>query len=262
MLGLLVGALIFDALTPFLGVLRSPSQSITLPDALGVPYGSLALTIGLLFLLMIRVMDRFDPALRQTQDTASTVDQESATEPLWRREWGWLSTGLVAGVLIYVSSWQGQYLSIVSGYSTLLAHLLAPLGYTMQSVPALSPATAWRAALVVGLIPGAFLSSLLARSLQPEEPVPPLFQEAFGPRLYRRGALVFLSGVLLAVGADIGGGCTTGAFMSGWPTLSVGNLLMGMTFFMAAMAAAQVMYWGKGPLFRRVRARGLTLATD
>ncbi len=223
---------------------------------LGVPYGPLALTIGLIFLLMIRVMDRVDPI--------KSVDPESANQalPFWRREWSWLTTGLIAGVLIYISSWQGQYMSVVSGYSTLLAHLLAPLGYTMQSVPVLNEATAWRAALVVGLIPGGFLSSFLARSWQPEKPVSPLFQEAFGSRFYTRGVQVFFSGALLSVGANIGGGCTTGAFMSGWPTLSIGNFAMGMTFFGVAMATVNLMYWKRWSLFNKVRARGLTLATD
>lgn len=254
-----MGALIFDLLTPFLGSLRSPSQSIILPDLLGTPYGPLAITLGVMFLLMIRIMDRVDPA-RKFEPPAPA--DESRLQAIVRREWGWIPAGLIAGGLIYVSSLLGQYLSIVSGFSTLLAYLVAPLGLTLQSVPTLNEATAWRAALVLGLFPGAFLSAWLARSLMPEKPVTPLFQEAFGPRTYTRLGIVFSGGVLLAVGASIGGGCTTGAFMSGWPTLSLGNLAMGMVFFGAGMLTAQIMYWEKWPLFRQVRARGLTLATD
>ena len=37
----------------------------------------------------------------------------------------------------------------------------------------------------------------------------------------------------------VGGGCTTGAFLSAWPTLSVGSFAMGLTFFATAMAVAQ-----------------------
>jgi hypothetical protein len=258
-LGLFLGALLFDFLTPFLGVLRSPSQSITLPDVLGVPYGSLAITIGLMFLLMIRVMDRIDPGKKF--DSPAPMETPPL-EKILRREWGWLPTGLVVGVLIYASSLLGQYMSVVAGFSTLLAHALAPFGWTLQSVPALSDATAWRSALVIGIFPGGFLSAWLAKSLAPEKPVTPVFQEAFGPRVSARIALVFLGGTFLSLGANIGGGCTTGALMSGWPTLSVGNLAMGMVFFGAGMATVWTMYWGKWSVVSTVKARGLSLATD
>ncbi len=258
-MGLGVGALIFDLLTPFLGILRSPSQSITLPDVLGVPYGPLAITIGVMFLLMIRTLDRFDPGKKFDPPIPK---EEPVLQTILRREWGWLPAGLIAGGLIYVTSLLGQYLSIVSGFSTLLAHLGAPFGYTMQSVPTLNETTAWRAALVVGLFPGGFLSAWLAKALAPEKPVSPLFQEAFGANAATRLVIVFFGGVLLSLGASIGGGCTTGAFMAGWPTLSLGNLAMGMVFFGVGMATVHVMYWGKWSLVATVKARGLSLATD
>jgi hypothetical protein len=116
--------------------------------------------------------------------------------------------------------------------------------------------------LVVGLIPGALLSSYLARTLV-EERVTPLFQEAFGPRLALRAVLVFFSGVLMAFGALTGGGCTTGAFMAGWPTLSIGSFAMAGTFFATAMVTAHLMFVGRYYLVREVKERmRLALAND
>ena len=48
----------------------------------------------------------------------------------------------------------------------------------------------------------------------------------------------FAGGTGLALGAMIGGGCTTGAFISAWPTLSLGSFAMAGTFFAASMAVA------------------------
>lgn len=258
-LGILFGAWVFDLMTPFLEVVRDPNQSILLPDVLGVSYWALAIIIGTLFLLMVLMMDKMDPA-RKYEPLAE--DGGSVLHRVFRREWSWQQGGFIAGLLIYFTSLQGQYLSFASAYSSLLGHILAPFGIGMQGIPELSDTTAWRAAMVVGVIPGAFLSSYLGGSLSPEKPVTPLFREAYGDRFKTRLGLVFLSGVLLEFGANIGGGCTTGAFMSGWPTLSLGNLVMGMTFFITAMAVANAMYWGKRHVFDEVRKRGLSLEND
>ena len=53
----------------------------------------------------------------------------------------------------------------------------------------------------------------------------------------------------------IGGGCTSGAFVAGWPTLSVGNFAMGMTFFMTAMATAFLVYGRKRARFHEIPRR-------
>jgi hypothetical protein len=43
---------------------------------------------------------------------------------------------------------------------------------------------------------------------------------------------------MMAAGALIGGGCTTGAFIAAWPTMSLGSLAMAVTFFLTSMAVA------------------------
>jgi uncharacterized membrane protein YedE/YeeE len=60
----------------------------------------------------------------------------------------------------------------------------------------------------------------------------------------------------LALGAMIGGGCTTGAFIAAWPTLSVGSLAMGGTFFVASMATASLLQWTRRVDFSKAQAIG------
>jgi uncharacterized membrane protein YedE/YeeE len=47
----------------------------------------------------------------------------------------------------------------------------------------------------------------------------------------------------MCLGALVGGGCTTGAFIAAWPTLSIGSLAMAGTFFVVSMATSTTRQW-------------------
>ena len=254
MLGLFVGVYIYDAIFPFVSELGGEQRFVTWSMLLDVRYGYVAILSGLFFLAMCLTFDKFDPSKK--------FDPDQANKPLLKREWGWLSTGAIAGVCIFASTALGEYLSFAGGFLALGAHMASFMDFSMQSVPSLSESTQWRAMLVIGLFPGALLSSYLAGTMDGES-VTPLFKEAFGPNIALRGGLVFFGAVLMIIGALIGGGCTTGAFMSGWPTLSVGSFVMGGVFFGTAMLTAHVIYFRKYRLLLSVRQRlALNLAND
>lgn len=255
-----VAVFVFDALFPSLQPLglRGIPQSITLPIVLEIPYPTLAIVLGVLLLFVVALADKFDPAKGFNEKPSSG---ESVFSRMVKREWDWLPAGILAGALVFAATMQGEYLGIASGFTALTAHLISLFGYTLQSARTLDEHTLWRAALLVGLFPGAFLSAWLTGSLQPEK-VTPVWQEAFGSSVSKRVALVFVGGFLIELGALVGGGCTTGALMAGWPTLSVGSFVMGMTFFAVAVATAHVLYWRRWSVVSQVQARGLSLATD
>ena len=234
--------------------IRTYPQSMTLPVVLNVPYGPLAVAFGVLVLLMVAAADRLDPGKRY--EPASI-----ARAPLTRREWGFVSSGILAGLVILGATAQGQYLGISGGFAALTSYVTDLFGYRLNSVPAFDEATAWRAAMVAGLFPGALASALASGSFR-HVPVTPLWDAAFASGLKSRAAAVFAGGFLIMSGALLGGGCTTGAFMAGFPTLSVGNFAMGMTFFGVGMATAFALYWGRWRRLGGGRARGLNLATD
>ncbi len=253
---MLAGVFAFDAIFADLADwgIRSFPQSMTLPLVLDVSYGALAITMGVAILLMLALADRLDPGKRFDENPASQ-------QPAWRREWGWVSTGTLAGLIILASSAQDQYFGISGGIAALTAHVMDWFGYSLESVPTLNDTTAWRAAMVFGLVPGVVVSAVLSGSFK-HVPVTPLWEAAFASGVNSRAVTVFLGGFMIMFGALIGGGCTTGAFMSGFPTLSVGSFVMGMTFFGTGMATAFVLYWGKWRLVSEVKAKGLDLATD
>lgn len=246
--GAMAGVFLYDAFFPLVSGLGGEQRFITWPVLLGVRYGYLALAQGVMLLAMVFLFDRFDPARKPNSPFEDF--------PRLRGEWGWLVTGAMAGVLVVLATALGNYLSFSGAFLALGAHLSTLFSYQMQSVAAVNEVTAWRALLLVGLIPGALISSHLAGTVVSERRVPRLFQEAFGTQTYRRAAMVFVSAVLLVFGALIGGGCTTGAFIAGWPTLSVGSYAMGMTFFGTAMLTGRLLFWGKAGLFRPERSAG------
>ena len=242
----------YDAFFPILSELGGEQKFITLSMLLDMRYGYVAIALGVIFLAISFFFDRIDPSKK--------FDENNEKQPLMKREWGWLSTGIIAGLMIFLSTKEGEYLSFSGGFLSLGAHMASFFGKTMQSVPALSDSTAWRAMLVLGIFPGALLSSYFAKTTQ-QEKISPLFQAAFGQRLYLRIITVFTAGFLMIIGALTGGGCTTGAFMSGFPTLSIGSFVMGMTIFGFAMFTAHILYFRRYHLVPEVKT-ALSLAND
>jgi len=253
---MLAGVFAFDAVFPHLPEwgIRAFPQSMTLPVLLDVSYASLAIALGVVVLLMVAFADRVDPAARAERGAP-------AAQPLSSREWGFVTAGVVAGLVILAATAQGQYLGISGGFAALVAHVAMPFGMTLDSVPVLDDTTAWRAAMVLGLFAGAAASAMQSGSFR-NVPVTPLWQAAFPSGLKTRAGAVLAGGFLIMFGALLGGGCTTGQFMAGFPTLSVGSFAMGLTFFGAGMATAFVLYWGRWRKFAEVRAQPLDLATD
>lgn len=254
-LGMLLGVFAFDAVftrLPEWGI-RSYPQSMTLPLVLDVSYGALAVALGVLVLLMVAAADSLDPGKR--------FESNNPRGSLIRREWGFVSTGALAGIVILAATAQGQYLGISGGFAALVSHVTDLFGYRLDSVAILDDATAWRAAMVVGIFTGAAASALVSGSFR-NVPVTPLWEAAFPSGMKSRAAAVFAGGFLIIFGALLGGGCTTGAFMAGFPTLSVGSFAMGMTFFGVGMGTAFLLYWGRWGRVRETQARGLDLAND
>ncbi len=255
-LGMFLGVFAFDTVFPHLPAwgIRSFPQSMTLPLVLDVPYDALVIALGVAVLVMVAFADLLDPAKRRAPG-------ENHAGPLIRREWGFASTGALAGLVILAATAQGQYLGISGGFASLVAYAGSAVGYSLNSVPVLDDTTAWRAALIIGIFLGAAASAALSGTFR-NVPVTPLWESAFPSGVKSRAAAVFVGGFLIIFGALIGGGCTTGAFMAGFPTLSIGSFAMGMTFFGVGMGTAFFLYWGRWRKVAEVQARRLDLASD
>lgn len=105
------------------------------------------------------------------------------------------------------------------------------------------PKVEWEVMLLAGILVGALLAAWSGGQLTGEW-LPPLWQARFGADSHAlRIATAFGGGALMAFGARLAGGCTSGHGISGTLQLSVGSWIAVVCFFIGGMAVAM-------PLFR------------
>lgn len=105
-----------------------------------------------------------------------------------------------------------------------------------------NPVVDWEVMLVVGVIGGAFLAAWSGNELTGEW-LPPMWEARFGKgslALHLTAALI--GGVLMAFGARLAGGCTSGHGISGTLQLSVGSWIATICFFVGGIATALLMF--------------------
>jgi hypothetical protein len=228
-LGLFAGVLAYAALKEPLtamGVIAAHQKPLTLFGAAGLPYATTALLFGAVMISIAVAVDRFTP--------------ERVYEPARRRktlldwirgEWSWAASGTVAALLVVAATAQGGYLGFSGAVLALTGWIAQALGMPMVLVPQIDGDMIWRAALIVGVFPGGVLAHFfsLPSKAASEERV---------PKTLDAGAIAkgFTAASVMSLGAMIGGGCTTGAFIAAWPTLSLGSFTMAGTFFVVSMA--------------------------
>ena len=231
MVGLVAGVLLYAVVKDPLmqaGVIAANQKPLTLHGVLGLPYAAVALGWGALFLVIALAADRLTPEKAYEPDRPRRGVLDAI-----RGEWSWVAAGAVGGILVVLATAQGGYLGFSGAILAVVgwgAHLV---GHPMEIVPRVNDDIVWRAALIVGVLPGAFLAAAL--SLRSKAAV-----EAPAPKVLDGRAIArsFSAATVMTLGALVGGGCTTGAFIAAWPTLSVGSLAMAGTFFVVSMAVA------------------------
>ena len=232
--GLVAGILVYAALKPSLsssGIVPEVQKPITLHGLLGLPYGAVALGWGALFFVIANVVDRLTPEAKYppAKERKSVIDYV-------RGEWSWVASGLVGGTIIVLATMQNGYLGFSGAVLALVGSVAQLIGHPMDLVPKITDDILWRAALIVGVFPGGVLAHAI--SIPSAAAVNTPLPKVFDPRAL---GVSFAGGAGLALGAMIGGGCTTGAFISAFPTLSVGSMAMGMTFFAVSAATSSLL---------------------
>jgi hypothetical protein len=236
LIGLVLGVVIYawvkEPLTDA-GVIAARPRMLTLHGYLGLPYGVVAMVFGAVIMAIVLVVDRFTPEKRYelAKERRSLLD--------WiRGEWSFLASGTVAGLLIVAATAQGGYLGFSGSLLALVGAGANLIGVKMAMVPVINDDIIWRAGLIVGAVLGGFVSSVVsihARGFAGIQKKKTLDVKAI---------FTALSGTtMMALGAMIGGGCTTGAFLAAWPTLSVGSFAMALTFFATSMAVSNLRLW-------------------
>lgn len=98
----------------------------------------------------------------------------------------------------------------------------------------------WQAALVIGILVGAFVSALASKSLRPA--VSPIWAKATGITSFPlRALMAFAGGFILLFGARIAGGCTSGHGVSGMAQLAVSSTVAVAAMFASGIITAMLL---------------------
>ena len=156
----------------------------------------------------------------------------------------------LVGALIGVLSMATFYFSDKPlGVSTSYARLAGLVGNlfskghteTLKFYQDKKPRIEWEVMLMFGIILGAFIAAYTGDEIAATW-VPALWQERFGPDVALRLGVAFPGGAIMAYGARLAGGCTSGHGISGALQLSVGSWIALTCFFAASVVIAMLLY--------------------
>ncbi len=94
---------------------------------------------------------------------------------------------------------------------------------------------------VICTILGGFIAAWTGGEIR-NEWLHPMWVERFGDSIALRGIVGFIGGVLMAFGARLAGGCTSGHGISGTLQLNAGSWLTVICMFIGGIAAAMLLY--------------------
>ncbi|WP_457939322.1 YeeE/YedE thiosulfate transporter family protein [Mesorhizobium sp. 10J20-29] len=103
------------------------------------------------------------------------------------------------------------------------------------------PTINWEFAFVLAAVVGAAVAATTGGTLA-NEWVPAMWAARFGDDLLLRAAFAFGGGVLMAFGARMAGGCTSGHGISGTLQLNVASWVAVICFFIGGAAVANLMF--------------------
>jgi len=104
-----------------------------------------------------------------------------------------------------------------------------------------APTIDWEWMVVIGIILGAFLSSILSGQFSLKW-IPAIWHAEAGSHIPTRWGVSLLGGIIMGFGARWAGGCTSGHGISGTLQLAVSSWLAAICFFVGGILTAMFIY--------------------
>jgi uncharacterized membrane protein YedE/YeeE len=198
--------------------------SPTLASILNMEYWLLALIIsivaGVIWFLLAR---------KNGDDDLVSDSATSLGDRIFKKSWNWLVTGIGIGIVGIISfpiaatavTGRNYPLSITDGWIQWVKVVI--LNIEGQVVN-------WIAAMVLGIVVGAFIAALIAGEFKFRFPKPLMIGQAF------------LGGLIMGYGAVTSGGCNVTHILSGIPQLSLGSFLAAISIALGAWATAYLLF--------------------
>lgn len=195
---------------------------------------SLTLSGGLMLILLgtVEAALAIDPAL----------DARSYPGPAWSPYLVGAGIGILSWLTFYVSDkpiGASSFYATVAGF---IGKAVAPrrtesLTYFKTNPPKLN----WEFVFVLAAIGGAAVAALTGGGLF-NEWVPAMWSARFGDSTVLRAVFTFGGGALMAFGARMAGGCTSGHGISGTLQLNVASWIAVICFFIGGAVIANLMF--------------------
>jgi len=166
-----------------------------------------------------------------------------------KKPWSPYLCGALTGVLMVLSVWvAGKYF----GASTTFARNAAAIEKTLspehvtnlEYFKKYAPKIDWQMLFVIGILTGAFISSITSRSFRIQL-TPDSWRKRFGSSALKRGIVAFIGGIIAAFGARFAGGCPSGHGLSGLAQLSASGYIALVCFFVGGLVMAKIVYSGR-----------------
>lgn len=195
---------------------------------------AVTLAVGLMLTLFATVVDAFaiDPAL----------DARSYADPAWSPYLVGAGIGVLSWLTFYVSDkpiGASSFYATVAGF---IGKAVAPrhierLDYFKSNPPKLN----WEFVFVIAAIGGAALAALTGGGIV-NEWVPAMWSARFGDSTFLRAVFALGGGALMAFGARMAGGCTSGHGISGTLQLNLASWIAVICFFIGGAVIANLMF--------------------
>jgi hypothetical protein len=161
---------------------------------------------------------------RKNGDDDLVVDSSVS---FFKQPWNWLVTGIGIGIVgiisfpISAAAGRNYPLGITAGWIQWVKVIILRVeGQTVN----------WIAAMVLGIVIGAFIAALIAGEFKFRFPKWGMIGQAF------------LGGLIMGFGAVTSGGCNVTHILSGIPQLSIGSIVAAIAIALGAWVTAYLMF--------------------
>ena len=170
------------------------------------------------------------------------LDARSYPGPAWSPYLVGAGIGVLSWLTFYVSDkpiGASSFYAVVAGF---IGKAFAPRRTErLEYFKANPPKFSWEFVFVLAAIGGAAVAALTSGGIV-NEWVPSMWSARFGDSLALRAAFAFGGGLLMAFGARMAGGCTSGHGISGTLQLNVASWIAVICFFIGGAVIANLMF--------------------
>ncbi len=156
----------------------------------------------------------------------------------------WLGGILMAILLLFTFSVFGADRGIgASTYVPYFASILFGLSPDKYKyVAEIQNSGSWESVMLIGVLVGAFLTSVFITKTFRFSVLPTLWKERKNDSVKSRLLWSFFTGFTMIIGARLAGGCTSGHFMSGMTQIAVSSLIFGAVVLVTVIITGRLFY--------------------